>query len=126
MAEPGTYQSPLVTRYASAAMSELFGARRRILTWRRLWLALAGAQRELGLRIPARALTELERNLERIDFAAAARYEKKFRHDVVAHIHAYGDAAPSARRVLHWGGDQRVRCRQRRPDHHARRLGAHP
>ena len=103
MTEPDTYESPLVTRYASAAMSELFGARRRILTWRRLWLALAGAQRELGLRIPARALTELERNLERIDFAAAARYEKKFRHDVVAHIYAYGDAAPSARGILHWG-----------------------
>ncbi|MFH0981934.1 MAG: lyase family protein, partial [Planctomycetota bacterium] len=97
------YESPLVTRYASAAMSELFGARRRIVTWRRLWLALAEAQRELGLSIPARAVAELRRNVENIDFVAAARYEKKFRHDVMAHLHTYGDAAPAARGILHLG-----------------------
>jgi len=103
MGESTRYESPLVTRYASAAMSELFGARRRIVTWRRLWLALAQAQRELGLNVSARAIAELKRHVETIDFAAAACYEKKSRHDVVAHIHAYGDVAPAARAILHTG-----------------------
>jgi adenylosuccinate lyase len=84
-------------------MSALFGPRQRILTWRRLWLALAEAQRKLGLPISTRAIAELRRNLERIDFPAAARYERKFRHDVMAHIHAYGDVAPAARGILHLG-----------------------
>ncbi|MCP4590714.1 MAG: adenylosuccinate lyase [bacterium] len=101
--KPTTYESPLVSRYASVRMSELFGAQRRILTWRRLWLALARGQRELGLKISARAITELERGLERIDFTAAAGYERQFRHDVVAHIHAYADVAPAARAIIHQG-----------------------
>ena len=103
MPKHDVYESPLVTRYASPAMCELFGARRRILTWRRLWLALAKAQRRAGLAITDKQIRQLERTLERIDFAAAARHEKRLRHDVMAHLHAWGDVAPSARGILHLG-----------------------
>jgi adenylosuccinate lyase len=84
-------------------MSELFGARHRIVTWRRLWLALAKAQRRAGLRISIRQIQQLERTLESIDFASAARHEKRLRHDVMAHLHAWGDIAPGARGILHLG-----------------------
>lgn len=97
------YESPLVARYASREMSELFGARHRIITWRRLWLALAQAQRRAGLKISAGQIRQLERTLEDVNFAAAARHEKRLRHDVMAHLHAWGDVAPSARRILHLG-----------------------
>ena len=97
------YESPLVARYASREMSVLFGARRRILTWRRLWLALAQAQRRIGLKISARQIKQLERTIDDIDFRAAARYEKRSRHDVMAHLHAWGDLAPDARGILHLG-----------------------
>ena len=97
------YQSPLVTRNASEAMSRLFSPRRRVLTWRRLWIALAEAQRELGLDISAAQVRALHRAVNRIDFAAAGRYEKRFRHDVMAHLHAFGDAAPVAKPILHLG-----------------------
>ena len=97
------YQSPLVTRNASREMSELFGARRRITTWRRLWLALARAEKRAGLPIKPKQLAQLERTLEDIDFRSAARYEKKLRHDVMAHLHAWGDKAPDARGILHMG-----------------------
>ncbi len=97
------YESPLVARYASREMSELFGARHRIITWRRLWLALAQAQRRAGLKISARQIRQLERTLEDVNFAAAARHEKRLRHDVMAHLHAWGDIAPSARGILHLG-----------------------
>ncbi len=103
MPDHDVYQSPLVTRYASREMSTLFGARHRILTWRRLWLALAEAQRQAGLKITARQISQLKRTLDEIDFAAAARYEKRFRHDVMAHLHAWGDRAPEARGILHLG-----------------------
>ena len=97
------YESPLVARYASPEMSALFGARHRILTWRRLWLALAEAQRRAGLNITARQIAQLKRTIDDIDFRAAARYEKKLRHDVMAHLHAWGDKAPAARGILHLG-----------------------
>jgi len=84
-------------------MCELFGSRHRIVTWRRLWLALATAERKAGLRISARQIRQLEGTLEEIDFAAAARYEKRLRHDVMAHLHAWGDVAPDARGILHLG-----------------------
>lgn len=103
MAGEDLYVSSLVTRNASRAMSELFGARRRILTWRRLWLALARAQRRAGLKISAGQIRQLEQTIDRIDFNRAARYEKKLRHDVMAHLHAWGDVAPSAKPILHLG-----------------------
>ncbi len=97
------YCSPLVARYASQEMCELFGARRKIKTWRQLWLALAKAQHRAGLPVTAGQIKELERTIDRIDFAAAARHEKRLRHDVMAHIHAWGDIAPKARGIIHLG-----------------------
>lgn len=103
MAKEEFYQSPLVERYASKEMSRLFGARHRIVTWRRLWLALAKAERRAGLKITAKQIKQLEDTIDRIDFAAAARYEKQLRHDVMAHLKAWGDVAPDARGILHVG-----------------------
>ena len=97
------YQSPLGTRYASPAMQQLFGEPHRIGLWRRLWLALMETEQELGLDIPERALAELRAHLDDADLAAAAQYERRFRHDVMAHIHALGDQAPAARPYLHLG-----------------------
>lgn len=97
------YQTPLGERYASAAMLELFGPRHRIGLWRRLWLALAQAQRELGLAIPDAAIAAMQAALDDVDFARAAEYEGRFRHDVMAHVHAFGDAAPDARPFIHLG-----------------------
>ncbi len=84
-------------------MSALFGATHRIRTWRRLWIALADAQRKAGLKITAKQVADLRRAADDIDFKAAARYEKKLRHDVMAHLHAFADKAPSARPILHVG-----------------------
>lgn len=107
MSRPATehdeYENALATRYAGAAMRRLFSARHRIETWRRLWVWLAEAEQALGLPITDAQLSELRDNLGRIDFDAAARYEKRFRHDVMAHVHAYGDVAPSAKAILHLG-----------------------
>jgi adenylosuccinate lyase len=97
------YQNPLVTRNASLEMCALFSPKRRILTWRRIWLALAESQAELGLPIRKAQLAELRRTLERVDFKKAAAHEKRLRHDVMAHMHAWGDAAPGARGILHLG-----------------------
>jgi adenylosuccinate lyase len=97
------YTSPLGTRYASGAMQELFGQQRRIGLWRRLWLALAEAEREVGVAIPDAALAEMRAHLDDIDFARAAEFEARFRHDVMAHIHTFGEAAPQARAFIHLG-----------------------
>ena len=98
-----TYVSPLVERNASPEMARLFSPRTRILTWRRLWIALAEAQRELGLKITVGQIRELERARDEIDFDKAAEYESRFRHDVMAHLYAFGDQAPTARGILHLG-----------------------
>ena len=103
--------NPLVSRYASPEMARLWSPQRKFSTWRRLWLALAEAQHELGLlsadgvtpRITPAQLDELRAHLDDIDFAAADRYEREFRHDVMAHIHALGDVAPLARPIIHLG-----------------------
>jgi adenylosuccinate lyase len=97
------YQSPLGARYASPAMQALWGEPHRIGLWRRLWLALMETERELGLDIPAAAVDALRAHLDDADLAAAAQYERRFRHDVMAHIHALGDQAPAARPWLHLG-----------------------
>jgi adenylosuccinate lyase len=97
------YQSPLGTRYASPAMQALWSERHRIGLWRRLWLALAETQRELGLAIPAEAIGQIRAHLDDCDLAAAAQYERRFRHEVMAHVHALGDQAPAARPFLHLG-----------------------
>ncbi len=97
------YSSPLAERYASSAMLELWSARHRHGLWRRLWLALAEAERELGVDIPAEALAQMRAHLDDIDFDAVATYERRFRHDVMAHVHAFGDVAPAAKPYLHLG-----------------------
>lgn len=97
------YESPLVTRYASREMAELFGERTRILTWRRIWLALARAQNAAGLPVTTSQIKQLENTIEDIDFAAAGRHEKRLRHDVMAHLHTWGEIAPEARGILHLG-----------------------
>jgi adenylosuccinate lyase len=97
------YHSPLAERYASAAMLALWSSHTRHALWRRLWLALAQAERELGVEIPDAAIAQMHEHLDDIDFEKAAGYEKRFRHDVMAHVHLFGDAAPAARGVIHLG-----------------------
>src|SRR5690606_28189741 len=100
---PDSYSSPLAERYASRAMLELWSPRHRYGLWRRLWLALAESQRELGIDIPADAIAQMRAHVDDIDFDAVAAYERRFRHDVMAHVHAYGDVAPAARPFIHLG-----------------------
>jgi len=97
------YSSPLAERYASRAMLELWSPKMRYGLWRRLWLHLAEAERELGLAIPEQAIDEMRLHLDDIDFDAVAAYERRFRHDVMAHIHAFGDVAPAAKPFIHLG-----------------------
>ncbi|MDE2805907.1 MAG: adenylosuccinate lyase [Gemmatimonadota bacterium] len=97
------YTHPLSARYVSSEMERIFAPAFRFGTWRRLWLALAEAQRDAGLGVPERAIDEMRAALDDIDLDAAARYERRFRHDVMAHIHLFGDAAPAARGILHLG-----------------------
>ena len=101
--EHETYQSPLAGRYASEEMRRLFSAETKFGTWRRLWLALAEGEAELGLDISEEQLAELRAKLEPIDFEAAAEHERRLRHDVMAHVHTWGDACPKARGILHLG-----------------------
>lgn len=98
-----TYENPLITRYASRAMASLWSAQRKHSTWRKLWVALAEAERELGLNISEFQIAELRDKVEAIDFDAARAHEKRLRHDVMAHVHAYGDVAPNARPIIHLG-----------------------
>ena len=97
------YESPLSSRYASPYMLELFSAQKRIETWRRLWVALARAEHELGLAVTEQQVAELEAHVTDIDFEAAAKREKEVRHDVMAHVYAYGLAAPGAAGIIHLG-----------------------
>ncbi|MDZ7617248.1 MAG: adenylosuccinate lyase, partial [Patescibacteria group bacterium] len=97
------YDNPLIDRYASQAMAELWSPQRKFSTWRRLWVALAEAEAELGLPITQEQIAELRTQVDQIDFAAANRYERQLRHDVMAHVHAYGDACPSDRGIIHLG-----------------------
>jgi adenylosuccinate lyase len=97
------YVHPLSERYASAEMQRIFSPGHRFGTWRRIWLALAESQAELGLDIPAEALDQMRAALDDLDLARAAEYERRFRHDVMAHVHLFGDAAPAARGIIHLG-----------------------
>ena len=103
MTDSLNYDNPLIARYASREMSQLWGPQRKFSTWRRLWLALAESEAELGLPITAAQIAELKAHLDDIDFAVAADYEKKLRHDVMAHVHTYGDVCPNARGIIHLG-----------------------
>ena len=97
------YESPLSSRYASPYMLHLFSPDMRFQTWRRLWVELARAEQELGLPITAEQVAELEAHVTDIDYAAAEQREKEVRHDVMAHVYAYGLAAPSAAGIIHLG-----------------------
>jgi adenylosuccinate lyase len=97
------YRSPLGARYASPAMQRLWGERYRIGLWRRTWMALAESEQELGLAIPDEALAQMRAHLDDADLNAAAAYEKRFRHDVMAHVHHFGDQASAAKPFLHLG-----------------------
>jgi len=98
-----TYENPLITRYASKQMGELFSAYHRALIFRKLWLALAKAEKQLGLDITDNQIKDLEVNLTNIDFAAIEKSESELKHDVMAHIHAYGEVAKLANAIIHLG-----------------------
>ncbi len=98
-----SYKNPLEERYSSREMLYNFSPENKFRTWRKLWIALAEIQRDLGLDISEEQIAELKAKAEEIDFEAAAVYEKRFRHDVMAHVHTYGDAAPSAKGIIHLG-----------------------
>ena len=106
------YESPLASRNASPEMLHLFSPRHRIGLWRRLWLELAKQERALGVtRITPEALGQMEAALDDIDFDAAAAHEKRLRHDVMAHVHTYEEAAPAAKGIIHLGAtSQYVVC----------------
>ena len=95
--------NPLTERYASREMSYLFSSDFKFRTWRKLWIALAEAEKELGLPITDAQLTELRANAESINYEDAERREREVRHDVMAHVHAYGLQAPSAKGIIHLG-----------------------
>ena len=103
MSAPDRYQSPLSTRYASSDMQGLWSAAIRAGLWRRLWLALAEAQQGLGIDVPDAALAAMREHLDDADLDAVREYERRFRHDVMAHIHHFGDQAPDARPFIHLG-----------------------
>lgn len=97
------YENPLISRYSSDEMSRLFSPQHKHSTWRRLWVALAEAEAELGLPVKPEQIAELKTHVEDIDFVKAAEYEKKLRHDVMAHVHTYGDQCPGAMPIIHLG-----------------------
>ena len=107
MSTDNAYESPLVARYAGQEMIELFGARRRVETWRQLWIELARGEQALGLAIDDAQIEALEQALPRIDWPRVAELEAELRHDVMAHIRAFGEAAaefnPNAAGIIHLG-----------------------
>ena len=97
------YESPLSSRYASEEMQYIFSPDKKFSTWRRLWVALARAEMELGLPVTQEQVDELEAHLTDIDYEKAAQWEKKLRHDVMAHVHTYGELCPKAKPIIHLG-----------------------
>ncbi len=97
------YNNPLITRYASTEMSMLFSPRTRIETWRRLWVALAESERELGLKITQTQINAMKKGISNIDWEAINKREKECRHDVMAHVYGFGLAAPKAAPIIHLG-----------------------
>ena len=101
--EHDRYENPLCTRYASVRMQQIFSPDYKFLTWHRLWLSLAENERSLGLPVTGEQTAELREQLEVIDYEAAGRYERELRHDVMAHIRAWGEHCPKARGIIHLG-----------------------
>lgn len=98
-----SYQTPLTSRYASKEMSHNWSARKKHRSWRSLWIALAKAEKSLGLSITDEQITEMITAADEIDFAAAERKERELRHDVMSHIHVFGDQCPKAKPIIHLG-----------------------
>ncbi|WP_313500788.1 adenylosuccinate lyase [Kaistella carnis] len=98
-----SYKNPLEERYSSEEMLYNFSPNNKFRNWRKLWIALAEIEKDLGLDISDEQIAQLKENAEDIDYVKAAEYEKKFRHDVMAHVHTYGDAAPLAKGIIHLG-----------------------
>ena len=94
MSNKAVYESPLSSRYASDEMQYIFSSDKKFSTWRRLWVALARAEMELGLPVTQDQIDEMEAHLTDIDYDSAALWESKLRHDVMAHIHAWGEQCP--------------------------------
>ena len=101
--EYDNYENPLISRYSSAEMGKIWSPNTKFGTWRRLWLALAESEQQLGLAISDEQLNEMRNQLDKIDFDVAANYEKKLRHDVMAHVHTFGDVCPTAMPIIHLG-----------------------
>ncbi len=98
-----SYENPLCIRYADAEMKYIFSDDNKFSTWRRLWIALAKAEKELGIDISDAQIAEMEAHVDDIDYESAANYEHQLRHDVMAHVHAFGDLCPTARPIIHLG-----------------------
>ena len=103
MIDNNIYQNPLITRYASPEMAENFGDKKRFTLWRKLWVALAEAEMELGLNISKSQIDEMKKYADDVNFEVAEKYEREVRHDVMAHVHAFGDQAKSAMPIIHLG-----------------------
>ena len=101
------YENPLCGRYASKEMQRIFSPDNKFSTWRRLWIALAESEKELGLAITDAQIDEMKQHIDDIDYAKAADYEKKLRHDVMAHIHTYAELCPTAAPIIHLGAAER-------------------
>ncbi|NLL51002.1 MAG: adenylosuccinate lyase [Eubacteriaceae bacterium] len=97
------YVNPLSERYASKEMLRTFSADNKFSTWRKLWVALAVAQKELGLPVTEEQIAQMKAHIDDIDYEKAAQYERTFKHDVMAHVHTYGEAAPKAKAIIHLG-----------------------
>lgn len=98
-----TYENPLITRYSSKEMSYIFSDESKFSTWRKLWVALAEAEKELGLNITDEQISEMKENIYNIDYDMAAQKESEFRHDVMAHVHTFGTTCPKAMPIIHLG-----------------------
>lgn len=98
-----SYENPLVSRYASKEMSYIWSPENKFTTWRKLWIALAKCEKELGVSITDEQIEELEENVCNIDFEYAEAKEKEVRHDVMAHVHTYGQVCPKAKGIIHLG-----------------------
>ena len=98
-----TYENPLIIRYASKEMSYIFSDENKFSTWRKLWVALAESEKELGLNITDEQIEEMKSNIYNIDYELAAQKEKEFRHDVMAHVHTFGAVCPKAMPIIHLG-----------------------
>ena len=103
MADKTIYENPLNTRYASREMQENFGDEKRFRLWRKLWIALAESEMELGLPVTQEQVDEMKAHAEDIDYERAEEYERQVRHDVMAHVKTFGDAAPKAAPIIHLG-----------------------